>query len=405
MFQPDAPPVWTVTDLTGYIRDLLESDYNLQDVWISGEISNLSQPRSGHLYFTLKDSNASVRCVMWRNSVARLRFLPRDGDAFEAHGKVSVYEASGQYQLYVDALRPLGEGILFQEFLRIKAKLEAEGLFDPERKRALPAWPKQIGLVTSPTGAALQDMLNTFRRRYPLVQVTLTPTLVQGEEAPAQIIQAIVTQNEVVQPDVIIIARGGGSIEDLWAFNDEFVARAIAGSRIPTITGVGHETDFTLADFAADLRAPTPTAAAELATPNREDLNQAVADRLHDLAESLLMLVSDKRWDLVELSNRLRSRSPEFRIRTGRQRLDDLSYRLDLSIAHLLRLEKALLNGTTVRLRALSPLAILERGYAVVSKSDGKIIRSKTQVQVGDMLNVQVSDGDFNVRAEKDSQS
>ncbi len=405
MFQPDAPPVWTVTDLTGYIRDLLESDYNLQDVWISGEISNLSQPRSGHLYFTLKDSNASVRCVMWRNSVARLRFLPRDGDAFEAHGKVSVYEASGQYQLYVDALRPLGEGILFQEFLRIKAKLEAEGLFDPERKRALPAWPKQIGLVTSPTGAALQDMLNTFRRRYPLVQVTLTPTLVQGEEAPAQIIQAIVTQNEVVQPDVIIVARGGGSIEDLWAFNDEFVARAIAGSRIPTITGVGHETDFTLADFAADLRAPTPTAAAELATPNREDLNQAVADRLHDLAESLLMLVSDKRWDLVELSNRLRSRSPEFRIRTGRQRLDDLSYRLDLSIAHLLRLEKALLNGTTVRLRALSPLAILERGYAVVSKSDGKIIRSKTQVQVGDMLNVQVSDGDFNVRAEKDSQS
>ena len=263
----DASPRWTVTDLTRYLRQLLEADSSLQGVWVQGEISNLSRPSSGHIYFTLKDSGASLRCVMWRNEAARLRFAPQDGMAIEAHGSISIYEAGGQYQLYADILRPLGEGALYQEFLRLKALLEAEGLFDPARKRSIPEFPRRIGIVTSPTGAALRDMLNTLRRRLPLAEVILAPTPVQGDEAPPGIVAALRSLNRVAAPDVILLARGGGSIEDLWAFNDERVVRAVTESAAPVITGVGHETDFTLADFAADLRAPTPTAAAELATP------------------------------------------------------------------------------------------------------------------------------------------
>ncbi|HNB51361.1 MAG TPA: exodeoxyribonuclease VII large subunit, partial [Anaerolineales bacterium] len=269
LFPPDAPPTWSVTDLTRYMREMMESDHNLRDIWISGEISNVSTPKSGHLYFTLKDANASLKCVMWKPQVMRLRFLPREGDAIEVHGAISVYEQAGQYQLYADVIRQTGEGVLYQEFMRLKARLEMEGLFDESRKRPLPAWPRRIGLITSPTGAALQDMLNTLRRRFPLVEVILAPTAVQGVEAPPGIVRCLRTLNQwTPAPDLIIVARGGGSIEDLWCFNDETVVRAVAASAIPVISGVGHETDFTLTDFAADLRAPTPTAAAELATPN-----------------------------------------------------------------------------------------------------------------------------------------
>ena len=209
---------WSVTQLTRYLRDLLENDRNLQDLWVQGEISNLSRPSSGHMYFTLKDSGAALRCVMWRSAVARLGFLPREGDAVEAHGSINIYEASGQYQLYADTLRPVGEGALYQEFLRLKARLEAEGLFDPERKKPVPRWPRTIGIVTSPTGAALRDMLNTILRRYPVARVILAPSPVQGEEAPLGIVAALNALNAVVRPDVILVARGGGSIEDLWAF-------------------------------------------------------------------------------------------------------------------------------------------------------------------------------------------
>ena len=270
-------PTWSVTELTRYLRDLLESDENLQDLWVEGEVSNLSQPSSGHLYFTIKDSSSALRCVMWRNAVTRQAFLPRDGDAIEVHGNISLYEASGYYQLYADLIRPAGEGALYQEFLRLKAQLESEGLFDPLRKKPIPAWPRIIGIVTSPTGAALRDMLRTIKRRYPPVEIILAPTAVQGEEAPAGILTAIDSLNRVVKPDVILLARGGGSIEDLRAFNDESIARAIVDSQAPVITGVGHETDFTIADFAADLRAATPTAAAELATPDQADLRQALS--------------------------------------------------------------------------------------------------------------------------------
>ena len=256
MSLPQFPASWTVTDLNRYLRQLLESDEHLQDIWVTGEVSNFSRPASGHIYFTLKDSSASLRCVMWRNTAQRQSFLPRDGEAIDVHGAISVYEAGGQYQLYADVFRQAGEGALYQEFLRLKAMLEAEGLFAPERKRPIPTRPNRIGIVTSATGAALQDMLNTLRRRYPLVEVVLAPTPVQGDEAPPKIVAALHDLARLANPDVILLARGGGSIEDLWAFNDEAVARAIAASPVPVITGVGHETDFTIADFVSDLRGP-----------------------------------------------------------------------------------------------------------------------------------------------------
>ncbi|HCK64649.1 MAG TPA: exodeoxyribonuclease VII large subunit, partial [Anaerolineae bacterium] len=281
----------TVSQLTFHIRKLLEGDPELQDVWVSGEISNLSKPNSGHIYFTLKDKNASLRCVMWKTDAARLRVNVQDGMALEAHGKIAVYEPSGQYQLVTNQIQAKGEGALYQEFLRLKAMLEAEGLFNPENKKEIPQLPKTIGIVTSQTGAALRDMLNTIRRRLPIANVILAPTLVQGVDAPPAIVKAIESLNKK-SPDVIIIARGGGSIEDLWAFNDEQVVRAVANSKTPIISGVGHETDFTLADFAADLRAPTPTAAAELAT-------QITVQHLHDSLFTIQSRLTDLTFNLL----------------------------------------------------------------------------------------------------------
>ena len=391
------PVSWSVADLTRYLRQLLEGDEILQDLWVQGEVSNLSRPASGHIYFTLKDNNASLRCVMWRTSVTRQSFLPHEGDAIEAHGNISVYEVSGMYQLYMDTIRPAGEGALFQEFLRLKARLEAEGLFDSSRKRPIPPWPHKIGIVTSPTGAALRDMLNILSRRYPLACIILAPTSVQGEDAPASIVTALQDLNRLVYPDIILLARGGGSIEDLWAFNDERVARAIVASQAPVITGIGHETDFTIADFAADLRAPTPTAAAELATPNRDDLQVSLTDLTHRLERIAQTTQSDRRMVLGALKYRLNQFSPITRILTGRQQLDDILRRLESSMTHRLTLQQAHLEGIKQKLAALNPLAVLGRGYAMVTQHDGTVIRSINQVQTGDGLSVRVSDGGFNV--------
>ncbi|MFN2151254.1 MAG: exodeoxyribonuclease VII large subunit [Anaerolineales bacterium] len=396
------PTSWSVSEVSAYLKDLLESDHNLADLWVQGEISNFSQPRSGHLYFTLKDASAALKCVMWRNMAQRLQFLLRDGDAVEVHGSLSVYEAGGQYQLYADLIRPVGEGALYQEFLRLKAQLEAEGLFDPERKRSIPEWPRRIGIVTSPTGAALRDMLNTLRRRYPLVKVILAPTAVQGEEAPPGIVSALQSLNLTASPDVILLARGGGSIEDLWAFNDERVARAIAASAAPVISGVGHETDFTIADFVADLRAPTPTAAAELATPDRNDLRAALNDQNQRLERAALGQIAAQRWQLNEFQNRLLHQNPLARIRNDRQRLDELTHRTGVALSHQMKLERSQLFGLVRRLEALSPLAILQRGYAVVSTADGSIVHSAGQVNPGDRLDIRVHEGQFPVEvAEK----
>jgi exodeoxyribonuclease VII large subunit len=333
--------------------------------------------------------------------VIKQTYLPVDGDAIEVHGSISIYEASGNYQLYADLIRPAGEGQLYQEFLRLKDTLEAEGLFDPERKRAIPRWPQTIGIVSSPTGAALRDMLNTINRRYPPVKVILAPTPVQGDEAPGGIISALEGLNQLVKPDMILLARGGGSIEDLWAFNDEHVARAIVASQSPIITGIGHETDFTIADFAADLRAPTPTAAAELATPNQVDLRAS----LDELGKTMLnsmnnFLIVQYRY-LERQANRLLMRSPLGGVHRDQQRLDELIYRVGIALTHVIEINRAQLDGLAMRLNALNPPAILERGYAIVTQPDGALISSIRQVQPDDDLQVQVSDGGFEVRVQE----
>jgi exodeoxyribonuclease VII large subunit len=397
MFKPLS---WSVTELTGYLRELLEGDDLLQDLWVRGEVSNVNRPGSGHLYFTIKDAGASLRCVMWRNAALRQIFLPRDGEAVEVHGYISLYEVSGTYQLYADLIRPAGEGLLYQEFLRLKARLDAEGLFDPERKRTIPLWPQTLGIVTSPSGAALRDMLNTLHRRYPLVRVILAPTPVQGVEAAGGIVRALQLLDQEIHPDVILLARGGGSIEDLWAFNDEQVARAIAASRCPVITGIGHETDYTIADFVADLRAPTPTAAAELATPNRVELLQTVWEQRESMARAMQVYLLDSRSRLEDAQNQLRLLSPAPRIRRDRQRLDDLLHRADRSLAHQLQLNRAHLTGLEQRLNTLSPLSVLQRGYAIVTRPGGTLVRSTSQVSAGDDLDVRVSDGSFGVRVQ-----
>ena len=344
------PPSWTVTDLTYYLRNLLEGDSYLQDLWVEGEVSNLSRPSSGHMYFTFKYAGATLRCVMWSNAVARQSVIPREGDSLDAHGNISVYEVSGHYQLYVDTIRPAGEGVLYQEFLRLKARLEAEGLFDEARKRAIPRWPERIGIITSPTGAALRDMLNTIRRRYPSVKVVLAPSSVQGGEAPQGIIAALKALNDIARPDVILLARGGGAIEDLWAFNDEGVARAIVASQSAVITGIGHETDFTIADFAADLRAPTPTAAAELATPDQTELKTILADAVERISRAISTHLSSNHWDLDAKTSRLRLFSPQGRIRSDRQFLDDLTRRAGFAVTHRFELQRSGLAGIDQRL-------------------------------------------------------
>lgn len=388
---------WTVSKLTFLIRRLLEENEILQDVWVQGEISNLSRPASGHIYFTLKDSSAALRCVMWKTSAARLSVPLQDGKAVEVHGKIGVYEVSGQYQLYVDQIRPVGEGALYQEFMRLKAMLEAEGLFDPERKRLIPMFPKTIGIVTSATGAALRDMLNTLRRRLPLVEVILAPSPVQGVEAPPALVKAIQLLNYQL-PDVILLARGGGSIEDLWAFNDERVVRAVAMSAVPIICGVGHETDFTLCDFAADLRAPTPTAAAELATQiTMIDLRASLQNYKTRILSATLKTLTEQKTSLSSLMSQLRYVSPERRIQSERQRMDELTRRAHSSLFHHIQLQSSHVRGMQRRLEALNPSAVLARGYAVVTRNvDGSVV-SRVE-QASEEMKVRVSDGEFEVR-------
>jgi exodeoxyribonuclease VII large subunit len=387
---------WTVSKLTFFIRKLLEENDTLQDVWVQGEISNLSRPASGHVYFTLKDSNAALKCVMWKTSAVRLGMALQDGMEVEVHGRIGVYEISGQYQLYADQVRPVGEGALYQEFMRLKAMLEAEGLFASERKRPIPLLPQKIGIVTSATGAALRDMLNTLRRRLPVVEVILAPAPVQGTEAPPALVKALHSL-ALQAPDVIIIARGGGSIEDLWAFNDERVVRAVADSAVPVICGVGHETDFTLCDFAADLRAPTPTAAAELATQiTLIDLAARVSSLQSLITNSTLAVLVEHQTHLSSLKASLRYVSPDRRIQSERQRIDEISRRMYSSLLHRVQLGSTHVRGMHRRLEALSPLAVLSRGYAVVTRrEDGSVVSRVAQASTE--MNVRVSDGEFEV--------
>ena len=390
---------YTVSQLTGHIRRLIEDEPALSDLWVEGEVSNFSRASSGHCYFTLKDAGAQVGCVMWRNVARRQDYMPVGGDLVLAHGRVGVYEAGGRYQFYVDRLQPAGVGDLYRQFELLKARLEAEGLFAPERKRPLPRFPRRIGLVTSPAAAALRDIVNVLGRRYPLAEVLLAPTPVQGDAAPPRIVAALEALNAREDVDVIIVARGGGSLEDLWAFNDERVARAVAASRVPVICGVGHETDFSLADFSADVRAPTPSAAAELVAPDRAELRAQVAALTMAQVAALRRTVEERRWHLAEQMRTLRRLSPAVRLAQARQRTDDLLGRAEAAVRHSLTLRRERLDGLSGHLVGVSPLGTLERGYAIVShRETGAVVCSVEQVTPGDVLGVRVADGEFEAR-------
>ncbi len=383
---------WTVSDLTAYIKGLIQDDAVLRDVWLEGEVSNFVRYSSGHCYFSLKDAHATLQCVMWRSVADALPELPQNGQHILAHGYVSVYEARGTYQLYVDYVRKAGIGDLYAQFEALKKKLEAEGLFDEARKRPLPSWPRRIGIVTSPHGAALRDIIRVIRSRFPGVDLILSPTQVQGEEAPRQIVAALEALTQV-DVDVILVARGGGSLEDLWAFNDERVARAIARSPIPVVSGVGHETDFTIADFVADVRAPTPSAAAAAVVPDARELGQKIVRLRERLLQLAFGYVARRRQQVNGEMRALHLKSPQHQIAVARQRVDDLTRALQHHVQNRIALARTRVNGLQARLDALNPRNVLDRGYALVLRSDGRVATSVSDVDVGEHVWVHMHDG------------
>src|SRR5256712_12080943 len=428
--------VWTVSELTARIRDLLAR--NFTDIWVTGEISNAREAQSGHLYFTLKDASAQIRCVCFKQQLRLLKFRPEGGLQVTVRGSLSVYEARGEYQIYVETIEPVGLGALQLAFEQLKKRLETEGLFDSRRKKPLPLLPRRIGLITSPRGAAVRDVVRILLRRFPNVHLTLYPVRVQGEGAAAEIVEALRFFNRKQPVDVMILARGGGSLEDLWAFNEKIVARAIADSAIPLISAVGHETDFTIADFVADVRASTPSAAAELVVQTRREFDKHIADLLETIEKQVRyrILVLSRR--VHELAARRGFRRPLDLLRQQRQRADEMTSRLALGLrarleqarkrftaAHVrivsfdfraqiaafrLRLEKRaaelgvraerLLRAKRERLARLrlqleerGPLRVLERGYAVATDAAGNLLRSADQVALGDSVAIQLARG------------
>jgi len=393
--------IYTVSQLTEHISGLFETDATLQDVWLQGEISNSKLASSGHFYFTLKDQTAQMGCVMWRNQVSKLARVPEDGEEAIAHGRAAIYAAQGRYQLYVDWMRLVGEGELFLQREQLVAKLEGEGLFAQERKRQLPAFPRRIGVVTSPVGAAVHDILHILEQRYPVAQIIIAPTLVQGEEAPPQIAAAIDTLGSLADVDVIIVARGGGSAEELWAFNDERVARAVFASRVPVVSGVGHETDWTICDLVADVRAPTPTAAAQLAVPDQQVLRATIVQWQEAVQQAWERALSDRRLQVEQAEELLHRLSPRATLDRRRQDLDGLSQRMQMLQRHRLALRGQGLAGMTSRLHALSPQGVLDRGYALVSRRDnGLVVAHRAEATPGDAIDIRVSDGSFGATVE-----
>ncbi len=391
-FGPAGP--FSVTDLTRHIQQMFSHDDLLRNVSVEGEVSNFRRYPSGHAYFTLKDAQCQLRCVMWKTAIQRQTHLPSDGDRVRARGTVEVYDARGEYQLQALSIQPLGLGNLYLEFERLKTKLEAEGLFEAAHKRPLPDFPRVIGVVTSPGAAAFQDIQNVLRRRYPLARIVLSPTQVQGDSAPPLIVAALEILARHGGADVILVARGGGSIEDLWAFNDERVARAIYASPIPVVTGVGHETDFTLVDFVADQRAPTPSAGAELITPDAGELRAAVRELRHELADALHAQIETARQALAGQSRALRYLSPQVQIDNRRQRLDELDRRLQSAVRRRIEVAHERLNNQRRALIAMNPTNILARGYAIVSRAgDGKRLSDAQDAAPGTSLTVQLQRG------------
>jgi exodeoxyribonuclease VII large subunit len=435
--------ILTPSVLNRLVRDLLEDA--LPMVWIEGELSNVSRPASGHVYFTLKDSQAQVRCAMFRTASSRLRFKPVDGMHVLMRAKVGLYEARGEFQLIAEHMEQAGEGALQREFEQLKARLGAEGLFEQDRKRPLPAFARRIGVITSPTGAAVRDVLSVIARRFPLADVEVLPVPVQGREAPPAIAAMLKRASASGRYDVLLLTRGGGSLEDLWAFNDEHVARAIHTSAVPVVSAVGHEIDFTIADFVADLRAPTPSAAAELLVPDVADLQrqldrqrqrlttllgrrmQAAAQRgdhlftrlqaqrpqarlardgqrLRDLRLRMQRAISQveqiRQARLDRIHARLLAQHPQLKLQPAQRRLVDLNRRLRSAIEHRLERERRNLTQQARTLHAVSPLATLERGYAIVFDDEGRVIRRAADVANGDRLKVKLAEGELKVRAE-----
>jgi exodeoxyribonuclease VII large subunit len=428
--------IFTVSDLTARIRDLLAK--NFTDVSVQGEISNCRPASSGHIYFTLKDERAQIRCVFFKQQQRGMKFRPEDGLKVSVRGSISVYEARGEYQIYVESLEPLGRGALQLAFEQLKKRLEAEGLFDAARKKPLPLLPSHIGLITSPTGAAVRDVVRILTRRFPNVHLTVYPVRVQGEEAAREIVEALAYFSRKRVADVILLARGGGSIEDLWPFNEEKVARAIVACSIPVISGVGHETDFTIADFVADVRASTPSAAAELVVQTRREFDKHVADlratleslvryrvlelsrRVHELTgrrgfRRPLDLLRQRRQRADELTSRLalglrarlefsrkrftrahlRIASFDFRVKMAalRLRLEKRVHDLGVRIERLLRLKRERLQRLSLQLQERGPLKVLERGYAIAIDAGGNLLRDAGQVAIGDAITIQLHRG------------
>ncbi|MBH5318059.1 exodeoxyribonuclease VII large subunit [Paenibacillus sp. GSMTC-2017] len=440
------PKVYSIKELNKYIRMKLETDLVLGDVWLRGEISNFTHHSSGHMYFTLKDSDSKLKCVMFASHNTRLPFIPREGTKVIARGNISVFERDGNYQFYVMAMQPDGIGSLYLAYEQLKSKLAQEGLFDSSRKRALPSFPKSIGVITSPTGAAVRDIITTLQRRYPLIPVYIYPVQVQGKQAAPTIVNAIEAMNRFGECDVLIVGRGGGSLEELWAFNEEVVARAIAKSVIPIISAVGHETDFTISDFVADLRAATPTAAAELAVPHVAELAQGknrleqrlisalrlsvrvdkerlqrvrrspfflyprrylldqaqrldrLKEQLHERTSRLTMKEHSK---LAKLQSQLAAHHPGERVIYAAKRLSGATHQLEIASAALVKSGKLRLQSGIKQLDALSPLKVMARGYSLVYDENKKrLIKSIQDVTVGDDVQVKLADGSITCRVE-----
>jgi exodeoxyribonuclease VII large subunit len=390
--------ILTVTELTSEIKNLLEG--NFPDVWVAGEISNLTVPQSGHAYFTLKDEQSQIRAVLFRSSQRFLKFTLQHGMQVICRGRVGVYEPRGEYQLILEYLEPKGVGALQLAYEQLKARLEKEGLFDPGRKKPLPVFPRRIGLVTSPTGAAIRDMLRVIKRRHPKMELLIYPVAVQGASAAPAIVEAIRYFNREKNIDVMIIGRGGGSLEDLWAFNEEAVARAISASKIPVISAVGHETDYTIADFAADLRAPTPSAAAEMVVESEERFRERVA-----ALEAFLIRTIRHKIELLRASFRENLRllgDPRRRLEQYAQRIDELAGRLATGLNQNLRRDRAFLLSLTAALDHLNPLSVLSRGYSITRKlSAGVILKDALEARVGDLLSTKLHKGEVVSRVEK----
>ncbi|MBR2926314.1 MAG: exodeoxyribonuclease VII large subunit [Clostridia bacterium] len=393
--------ILSVSELNDYLKLLLDNDPLLRRVYIRGEISNFKHyASSGHLYFTLKDERDNLRAVMFRNAATGLAFRPEDGMKVIACGRISVYGASGQYQLYVEELQPDGIGSLAMQFEQLKRKLQSEGLFDAERKKPLPTFPRRIGVITSPSGAAVHDIRQVLKRRYPIAEVILYPSAVQGAEAPAQLASGVEFFDLTQMVDVIILGRGGGSIEDLWAFNDEALARTVAACRTPIISAVGHESDFTICDFVADCRAPTPSAAAELAVPDSKELLAALSACDTQMQSAMLRLIERNQRELSRLADSTPLSKPSQALDPFRMRLAEGERGITEGFARLYEQKAASLSAMAGQMEALSPLSVLRRGYAAVYQGNKTVTRAAA-VAVGDALTIRFADGAVRARAER----